>query len=377
MSGPAAAPPDRNLAERPVRVVLWQPRTGRIDGGHQIQFGETARALRAFGVDARVELDPDIDLDTVDIVHGCELTAPEVHRCRTAGLPVVLSTIYWDNRYGPAGLVASNSARSLVGNLRKTGRLLAAAVGDRSRLNGAALAFVPTGRAKLAAYEAADLLLPNSTGEADDIRRELGVSTPMTVVPNAVSPELFDQPGLPFSEREVVLSVARIEPHKNQLGLIRALEGTGTHLVIVGPDHPDHPQYVRECRAAGDGWVEFLGPLPHEELRDVYARARVHVLPSWYETTGLVSLEAALSGCSVVSTDRGHSREYLGDDALYCDPGDPRSIRRAVEMAYGRPPRSGLHERVLDNYTWQHTAAVTARAYRTVLDQRVGRFQQR
>ena len=68
-------------------------------------------------------------------------------------------------------------------------------------------------------------------------------------------------------------------------------------------------------------------------LRSAYAAARVHALPSWIETCGLVSLEAALAGCNVVVSTAGHELEYFRDLAYYCDPANPASIRRAVVQA--------------------------------------------
>jgi glycosyltransferase involved in cell wall biosynthesis len=120
--------------------------------------------------------------------------------------------------------------------------------------------------------------------------------------------------------------------------------------------------------------VTFTGPVLHEsdQLRNLYRGARVHVLPSWFETTGLVSLEAALSGCSVVSTSLGHAREYLGDLAWYCDPREPASILAAVRQAWGTPPSSALRQRVLDHYTWKHVADATIEAYGTLAGRRGG-----
>ena len=94
----------------------------------------------------------------------------------------------------------------------------------------------------------------------------------------------------------------------------------------------------------------------------------MHATPSLFETTGLVSLEAALGGCNVVTTSRGHAREYLGDLAWYCDPGDTSSIRRAVLAAYEAPIQDTLSKHVLDNFTWDHTARATLAGYRLLLD---------
>ena len=355
------------MAHDPITAVLWMPSGARISGGHLVQLEETSRALAAYGVDARIDFSPDGELDGIDVVHGFGLAPEVVHRCRSMGKPVVLSTIYWDVVYGPDGLFRSASIRSVLGSFRMAGRFLTASLRNGTRLTEACLQSVPAELQRLAAYEAADLLLPNSEGEAASIRRDLGVSTPMAIVPNGVDPARFDRPGSPFGQREFVLSVGRIDPHKNQLGLIRALKGSGKKLVIVGYEHPDHPGYAQACREAGAGWVEFIAGRPQDELGDLFANARVHALPSWFETTGLVSLEALLSGCSVVTTDRGHAREYLGDWAHYCDPADRRSIRDAVEAAWDRPPEDQARQYVLDHFTWDHVARATDAAYRRVL----------
>ena len=76
--------------------------------------------------------------------------------------------------------------------------------------------------------------------------------------------------------------------------------------------------------------VTFEIAKSHKDLAALYQKARVHVLPSCFETTGLVSLEAALSGCRIATTNRGFAREYLLDHATYLDPADPASIAQIV-----------------------------------------------
>jgi glycosyltransferase involved in cell wall biosynthesis len=94
--------------------------------------------------------------------------------------------------------------------------------------------------------------------------------------------------------------------------------------------------------------------------------AAVHVLPSWFETAGLTSLEAAAAGCAVVSTDRGYAAAYLEQEAHYCDPGDPGSIRRAVRRALAAGPSERLRQRVLERFTEERSAAEVDRVYRSV-----------
>jgi glycosyltransferase involved in cell wall biosynthesis len=233
----------------------------------------------------------------------------------------------------------------------------------RGELLEASLRFSTDETVDFAAFESADLLLPNAVGEGASLVADFGVTTPVFPVPNGVDPDSFSTPGPPFGDRELVLYVGRVEPHKNQLGLINALKGSGMSLVIAGHEHPDHADYVRACRRAGEGWVEFKLSFAPDELADLYHRARVHVVPSWFETTGLVSLEAALSGCSIATTDRGYAGEYFDRYAWYLDPAATGSILQAVRSAWDNPPSPELRQRILDRYTWSHVAEATLAAY--------------
>jgi len=100
----------------------------------------------------------------------------------------------------------------------------------------------------------------------------------------------------------------------------------------------------------------------------------VHVLPSWMETCGLVSLEAALSGTPLVGSTFGHELEYLEGDAWYADPADPQSIRKAVLAALqaGRQclQAQRMKRKVLERFNWEQTVDATERLYHRVLSKR-------
>ena len=103
-----------------------------------------------------------------------------------------------------------------------------------------------------------------------------------------------------------------------------------------------------------------------------YAAAGVHVLPSWMETCGLVTLEAALSGTPVVGSTFGHELEYLQQDAWHADPADPSTIRDAVIQAWQaghHNPRScRLKRRILEQFNWEQTTDATESIYKKVLN---------
>lgn len=352
---------------------MWLNRGAEIPGGHRVQMQRTAAALRELGVDVDEHLGPEHPEGTWDVVHGFQLGPREVAAMRSRGVPVVMSTIYWGLTYTAGNRTDHFDLRDQLGRGRRGLRYLRASVRGRDHLTRLALDEAHEEFDRVRAWSMADLLLPNAEGEARHVRDDLGVLTECLVVPNAIDVDLFSPGAGRARPAGSVLCVGRIEPHKNQLGTIRALgDAPGMTLTVVGPPHPHHPRYHEECRsaAAATSNVTLLPGVDHADLPDLYARHHTHVLASWYETTGLVSLEAAASGCTVVTTDRGHAREYFGDDAGYCDPADPTSIRTAVDRALASGPSTDLRERIAQRYTWSQTARQTLVGYEVVLSRR-------
>ncbi len=354
-----------------MRALIWIGPT-EIPGGHKVQAERTVEALRELGVDVSLGSGPDVSLDGVDVVHAIHADPAWMLRARERGIPVVVSTIYWSKSY----LMNHRHWKTTPQRINEFLRNGASAVkGWRHRAGGVEVdpvdadldvQFKKTKRI----FEGADLLLPNSESEAQAIRTELRVHTPMHVVPNGVAPELFSLPpeGTP---RSGVLYTGRIDPHKNQLALIRALAGSGIELTLAGPDHPHHPAYAKACRRAAGANVRLVGWQDQAEIIRLFQSAAVHAMPSWFETTGLSSLEASLCGAAVVTTDRGYARDYFGSCATYCDPADPHSILSAVRQALELGGSSALRDRIRERYTWRHTAEATLTAYQRVVHEKV------
>jgi hypothetical protein len=60
----------------------------------------------------------------------------------------------------------------------------------------------------------------------------------------------------------------------------------------------------------------------------------------------------------------------LGDDAWYCDPYDPASIRTAMHAALASPLPATLRPHLLTRYAWPQVAAANLALYADVLRQR-------
>ncbi len=336
---------------------------GGVGGGHVVQATKTAEAVQSLGVDVVVSESAEPDCRGFDVVHSFGASRDTLRDARIAGCAVAVSPIWWSAAYVTQQAPASRR-RTAERALRLTHSTVRRGIDETARRLREPLV------EKALQFELADILLPNSRLEAAQVRADLGVTTPMHVVPNAFDDQLFTPPD-DQARRAGVAFVGRIEPHKNPLGLIRELSGTGISLTIAGPDHPHHSAYSELCRQVADSSVTFVPAGDQLAMRDVYRAALVHVLPSWFETTGLASLEAAATGCAVVTTDRGYAREYFGDAAVYCDPGTKGSILGAVRTALASGSSQSLRELVLDRFTWAHAAKATIEGYESALRSRV------
>ena len=136
---------------------------------------------------------------------------------------------------------------------------------------------------------------------------------------------------------------------------------------MIGSPSPNQVSYYEKCKEIAASNVSFIENIEQEKLVDYYKDAKVHVLPSWFETTGLSSLEAGAMGCNLVITDKGDTKEYFEDFAFYCDPSSVESIFEAVAKAAAANNDRRLQQKIFSQYTWSNTAGLTLQAYNEVL----------
>lgn len=316
--------------------------------GDSVQMRKTGEYLKKLGIEVTFDYGTVTDLTGYTLVHlfniiPIEDTYRQFINARQYSLPIVLSTVYWD----PLEYLQNRSES--IAFLKWWNETM------------------PLRREVLAGV---NLILPNSQAELDMLAAQFSRMPPAVIIPNAADPKFAmaqrDRFVRRFGISNFLLSVGRISPRKNQLGLIRAAKLLKLPLVLIGPLNDG--MYYQECRRESTGMeCLFIDALKEDDLVGAYAAARVHALVSWYDTPGLVSLEAALAGCSIVTTDRGCTREYFGNLAHYCQPDDGTSICRALENAWHTPPSPRLKEMVRASYTWDKVAEQTLLAYQQVL----------
>jgi glycosyltransferase involved in cell wall biosynthesis len=345
-------------------------------GGDTVQLVNTANYLRKLGVEVDIKLcDENIDYATYDLLHFFNIIRPadillHIEKSRKS---FVVSTIFVDyseyekkERKGIAGLLFKILPADIIEYLK----VIARAIVNNEKIISPSYLYLGQKGAVRRIIKGSKMLLPNSDNEYQRLSSHYNIEQAYMPIPNAIDPELFDST-VYSSEKDskMILCVGRIEGRKNQLNLIRAIKNSPYHLYIIGAAAANQAAYFEACKKAASTNVSFISNIPQEQLLAYYRSAKVHILPSWFETTGLSSLEAAVMGCNIVITDKGDTKAYFEDMAFYCDPASPESIREAIDRAASQPFREALRIKILNEYTWSVAAARTLDAYKAVLSQ--------
>lgn len=190
-------------------------------------------------------------------------------------------------------------------------------------------------------------------------------------------------------EDRMVLFVGRIEPLKGVDTLIQAMcclqlkdASRPVHLAIIGGD----PSASREkmtvemkrlqtlCDELAMGQtVVFLGKRDQDKLPYYYSAAEVLVMPSHYESFGMVALEAMACGTPVIASEVG-GLAYLvrdGETGFTIPSDEPEMLCEKLSWLLNDPE---LHARMggqaaeyAKDYAWEKIAAQIVDAYQKLL----------
>jgi len=339
-----------------MRVWLVGRRSGkRRLGGDQLQMEETARVGRSAGWEVLVaERATDVVPELEDRVHlfniqRCLDWGDLPERTKAAGAQLLLSPLYH-----PLETYHREGRRGLDGLVSKVipdpSRFSSLRWGGQSLIDRAASVIQQADRVLLSHVDEASLLRTQFGVELEEEKSHIvPVAVPAAGGPTDTAAIIGKLPAGDF-----VFCAGRVEPLKNSHLVGRVCSSLGLPLVFAGPSSGlRHAGYARGS-LHGAHWI---GELDYVTLRQVMARARVHVLASWTEVVGRVSLEAALAGAAVVLSDVGFGPDYLGrgtEGVFLFEAGDEDGLTAALQAAWtrGRAPDSALARRVREHYTW-------------------------
>ena len=206
----------------------------------------------------------------------------------------------------------------------------------------------------------------------------------ISVIPCGVDTELFQPMSqaaakdlLELPPQPALLYVGRLEPIKGLETLLEAMAriGGAARLYIVGgdSDEPSTPHAARlRTRVAAlglDRRVRFLGAQPQRRLRYFYAAAEATVMPSYYESFGMVALEAMACGSPVVASRVGGLTTTVKDGVTgYLVPeGDAGALSERLELLLHDPEtRARLGREAMRwaaDHRWPCVAEAVCRLY--------------
>jgi D-inositol-3-phosphate glycosyltransferase len=190
-------------------------------------------------------------------------------------------------------------------------------------------------------------------------------------------------------DARIVLYVGRIEPLKGIDTLIRAMSCMKfrevmhpVYLVIIGGD----PGVSREAMSAEmvrlqqlcdelcmEHMVVFLGRRAQDTLPYYYSAAEVLVMPSHYESFGMVALEAMACGIPVIASQVG-GLAYLvqdGETGYHVPDQDPEALcSRLLQVLGDQEKRRSMGQRAAEyakDYAWVKIADQMIEVYQAVI----------
>jgi len=362
-------------------------------GGDKIQVENTAAELRKLGVEIDIKSGLNTDMAGYDLIHIFQLDwSPESYfytkQAKELGKPIVLSPIHhsvaelkkfdeeyvFDYRRLTKYMFRNQFHRDTYKDVYRT-------IFDPVHLKPTIYSiFKGLQNMNRDTIRWSDYVLVQTEKEAEDLKTTYEVDFKWSIVPNGVSKNFINNSHYQnaLGINEYILCVGRIEPRKNQLSVIEAVKrlrketGLDLKLVLVGvKSSRKHVEYILRFNSSlkKNKWVIHISKVPYEEMPSYCHFAKVGVSASWFETTGLTSLEALFSGTNAVASGE-RAKEYLGDQASYCKPEDIDSIKDAIKKEYFAP-RPVVTDKMLSSYTWENAAKKTFEVYNQVLKKEV------
>ena len=188
----------------------------------------------------------------------------------------------------------------------------------------------------ISSYRNTDVVLTTSSWLASMVKRHLSDDQDLIRLPLVSNPDVFFPA---TSTRDIdICFVLRSAPDKGQWMLMeifdRLRQGQHKFAILTAPN------YVHLLKDI-DADIEIIeSPVDHYTLARLFRRVRIFVDASHHEGFGLLPLEAAMCGCSIVVSDSGGVRDINEIHPITIVPisASPEPFVDAVEAALSKAP---------------------------------------
>lgn len=177
---------------------------------------------------------------------------------------------------------------------------------------------------------------------------EEGVAGRVEACPPGVDDDFFAVEPDEAGDPPEVITVANFEPRKGYLefvpALARAARARAFTWHLIGDDECD-PAYARRVRDAIErgglaSRTVWHGRLRRDALLYRLRRARAHVLPTRFESYGMVVAETLAAGVPMIAPRIGEIQRLVrdGETGLLSEPGDPDELAGALGAVLADDP---------------------------------------
>lgn len=211
----------------------------------------------------------------------------------------------------------------------------------------------------------------------------------ISVIPCGVNLDLFRplekeiaRSHLSLDGEVVILFVGRIVPLKGIDKLLMAMpyleRRQRLRMIIIGGDEHCQDEMERLKSLSQilqiDDLVTFQGLVKQEKLPYFYSAADLCVVPSYYESFGLVALESLACGTPVVATKVGSMENVIrfGETGYIVIDNAPQhiadKIAKLLSMSKTKKEATSSIRRSVTQFSWSNIAEAAVNEYRTVLN---------
>lgn len=153
----------------------------------------------------------------------------------------------------------------------------------------------------------------------------------VVVIPNVIDTDLFYPVPNKDNKKYTFITVGHLVSSKNQLMILESMKEMGCRckLLVIGDGYMKKSlkNYADDNKLD----VDFLGNIENIKLPDLYNRANCFVLPSFYETFGVVFAEALACGLPVISGNIGGVREIVNKtNGILVNPKSQKELGEAM-----------------------------------------------
>ena len=131
-----------------------------------------------------------------------------------------------------------------------------------------------------------------------------------------------------------ILNVGTIEPRKNLLNVVKALEGTQIPMIVVGTKKPKYFSRIKKEIDKKKIDAQFLTGVSMNELAVIYKLADIFIYPSFFEGFGIPVIEALFSKTVVITSNTSCLPEAGGPDSVYVDPKNHLDIQAKIKYLW-------------------------------------------